>query len=122
MLRLSRAQLREVDRISIEEYGLPGIVLMENAARSAGEILSSRKFGDGERKALIVCGGGNNGGDGFAVAGLLHNEGWGVSIIALKPMDEHKGDARIMADVALKMRIPTSRDVELICQATEGIV
>src|SRR4051812_628214 len=106
MLRLSRTQLREIDRISIEEYGLPGIVLMENAARSAVQVISLRKFGDAKREAVIVCGGGNNGGDGFAVARLLHNDGWNVSIVALKPLEALQGDAAIMAGVAAKMGIP----------------
>ena len=47
MIRLSRAQSREIDRLCIEEYGLPGIVLMENAARSAAEEINFRLRGDG---------------------------------------------------------------------------
>ena len=66
-LRLTRAQVREIDRRSIEEYHIPGIVLMENAARAvadAADAMIARR----ENAVTIFCGGGNNGGDGFAVA------------------------------------------------------
>jgi hydroxyethylthiazole kinase-like uncharacterized protein yjeF len=105
MLRLSRAQLREVDRIAIEEYGLPGIVLMENAARSAAYDIDFRFRMDGVEgtTAIIVCGGGNNAGDGYAVARLLVNDGWHATIVPLVPIENLHGDAAIMAHAARRM-------------------
>jgi len=69
--------VRSVDRAAIEEYGIPGIVLMENAsgalAREALSMLAERGRTGGV--VLIVCGSGNNGGDGWALARHLHNAG-----------------------------------------------
>src|SRR4051794_36698260 len=76
MLRLTRAQVREVDRRSIEEYHIPGIVLMENAARAAAAV--AMEMSGAPASAVIVCGGGNNGGDGYAIARHLHNADWSV--------------------------------------------
>lgn len=78
---LTRDQVRLVDRLAIQRFGMSGLVLMENAGRNAAEIIR-RSFGDiGE--AVILCGSGNNGGDGFVIARHLHNSGWSVrSILA----------------------------------------
>lgn len=62
---LSREEAREVDRLAIEEYGISGVVLMENAARNCVDLLETIGIGLG---VVIVCGKGNNGGDGFAMA------------------------------------------------------
>ena len=64
MIRLTRAQVREIDRRAIEEFHIPGIVLMENAARSVVDVARGMLRREGLRSALILCGGGNNGGDG----------------------------------------------------------
>lgn len=104
MLRLTRAQVREIDRISIEEYHIPGIVLMENAARSAAEV--AMKMANTNKSAVIVCGGGNNGGDGLAIARHLHNHGWAVSVhLAIDP-SKYKGDARINWEITKAMKLP----------------
>lgn len=124
MIRLSREQVRRVDQICIEEYGLPGIVLMENAARSAAGAIDSRfdDWADCRREATIVCGGGNNGGDGYAIARHLHDFGWKLSIVALKPVDDLAGDAAIMARVTQRMNIPIRRDLAPIGRSHGGIV
>src|SRR5690348_3577057 len=80
MLHLTRAQVREIDRRSIEEYHIPGIVLMENAARAAAEVACDMLDGECVGEVLILCGGGNNGGDGLAVARHMHNRGADVSL------------------------------------------
>jgi NAD(P)H-hydrate epimerase len=75
VVRLTRAQVREIDRRATEEYHIPGIVLMENAARGvadvAVEMIGRRRT---SQNVLIVAGGGNNGGDGFAVARHLDHD------------------------------------------------
>src|SRR6476469_3597171 len=78
--RLTRAQVREIDRLSIERYHIPGVVLMENAARAVTDTAANMLRAINEPGVLIVCGGGNNGGDGFAVARHLHNRGADVKI------------------------------------------
>src|SRR6202161_4855163 len=72
---LTAAQMREADRLTTERYGIPGIELMENAGTAIAEFLRE-KFADiAGRKILVLCGKGNNGGDGLVVARLLKNSG-----------------------------------------------
>ncbi|MDQ3440933.1 MAG: NAD(P)H-hydrate epimerase, partial [Planctomycetota bacterium] len=95
MIRLTRAQMREIDRRAIEEYHIPGIVLMENAARSVVDVARGMLRREGLRSALILCGGGNNGGDGLAIARQLHNRGTPVFIGLATDPANYKGDALI---------------------------
>jgi hydroxyethylthiazole kinase-like uncharacterized protein yjeF len=84
---LDRAASRSIDRVALEKYGLPGIVLMENAAsgllRAARHALTSRGVAISGSRVLVVCGGGNNGGDGYALARRLHNDGAAVTLAPL---------------------------------------
>lgn len=108
MLRLTRKQVREVDRIAIEEYGVPGIVLMENAARGAVDVIAHARNQSvvNSNHALILCGGGNNGGDGLAIARLLHNANWDVRIVMTSPPEKLHGDALINYRIVQAMRLP----------------
>jgi NAD(P)H-hydrate epimerase len=92
MIRLTRAQVREVDRRAIGEYHIPGVVLMENAARGATEVALEMLAGS-TGPALILCGGGNNGGDGLAVARHLHNRGRLVRVMTCANPERYEGDA-----------------------------
>jgi NAD(P)H-hydrate epimerase len=89
---LTRKQIREVDRRAIEEFGVPGVVLMENAGRGTAELL--RSLGIGGRVA-ICCGKGNNGGDGFVIARYLDNWGVSVRVLLFARPDDLRGDAAI---------------------------
>jgi NAD(P)H-hydrate epimerase len=108
MLRLSRSQVREVDHRAIEDYHIPGIVLMENAAigatHAACDMLDRECIG----QVLILCGGGNNGGDGLAVARHLHNRGADVSLALTIDPAHYKGDALINWRIVSAMRLPWS--------------
>jgi len=73
MRLVDRTEAREIDRVAIEEIGVPSLVLMENAASAAAELIE-RRF-PGARRVTIVCGGGNNGGDGLALARQLTARG-----------------------------------------------
>jgi NAD(P)H-hydrate epimerase len=89
-----------VDRRAIEELKIPGIVLMENAAINAAAtirdlVVRQLKRPPRQTKVAIVCGGGNNGGDGYAIARHLHNRGIAVTIAAGKDPAELRGDAAI---------------------------
>ncbi len=83
----SRDAIREVDRIAVEEYAIPGIVLMENACRAlfdeAIHLLESLSQHSNSATVFILCGKGNNGGDGLAVARHLSNFGIAVHIVLL---------------------------------------
>lgn len=106
MLRLTRQQVREIDRRSIEEFHIPGIILMENAARAAADAACDMLDGDCVGEVLILCGGGNNGGDGLAVARHLHNRGADVSLALTVDPGKYKGEALINWQIASAMQIP----------------
>src|SRR5438874_2615668 len=105
MIRLTRAQVREIDRLASERYLIPGIVLMENAARSATDAACDMLDGECLGPVLILCGGGNNGGDGLAVARHLHNRGADVSIALTTRPEDYKGDALINFNIAREMQL-----------------
>ncbi|MFY8220904.1 MAG: NAD(P)H-hydrate epimerase [Pirellulales bacterium] len=97
MHTLTRAEVRELDRLAIEEYGLPGIVLMENAGANAARLLHSLGI-DGP--VAIACGRGNNGGDGFVIARHLELLGHDVRLLLAAPLAAYAGDAAVNAEVA----------------------
>jgi len=104
----SRDAIRSVDREAVERYGLPGLALMENAAagllRVALGMLPDRAGG-----ALLLCGPGNNGGDGFALARRLHNAGVPTTTLLFRPPEAYDGDAatnlRVLEAMDLDRRI-----------------
>ena len=77
---LTREEMRELDRKAIEEYKIPGIILMENAGRNVAEEVLKMLDDPHQAKVAILCGKGNNGGDGFVVARHLHNHSIHVGI------------------------------------------
>ncbi|HLB25581.1 MAG TPA: NAD(P)H-hydrate dehydratase [Nitrospirota bacterium] len=95
------AEMRELDRAAVEDYGIPGIVLMENAGRGAVSEVVHAWGPVAGRKFVIFCGKGNNGGDGLVIARHLHNKGAKVAV-RLFP-DEMKGDAGTNLAIARKM-------------------
>lgn len=86
------AQVRELDRIAIEERGIPGYTLMSRAGQAAFDLLRQRW--PNARRVAIVCGGGNNGGDGYVVARLARSAGLTVTVLALADPQQLQGDAR----------------------------
>ncbi len=76
---LTRAQLRRVDELAVQRYRMPSVVLMENAGRHAADTID-RVYGPAGR-ACILCGPGNNGGDGCVIARHLHNAGWIIRVV-----------------------------------------
>lgn len=114
-LIFDREACRAVDRAAVEEYGIPGIVLMENAARGAAEVVLRilDQVVPGSRDAariLIVCGRGNNGGDGFAIARHLHNAHVEPTIVPL-------GEPRPDSDAALNLAICRNMNLKIIDQS-----
>ena len=89
-LVLTRAQVREVDRRAIDDYGLPGLVLMENAGRNAAMMLQELGI---HGPVVICCGKGNNAGDGFVIARHLENNGVDVRVLLATPSSSFTGDA-----------------------------
>jgi len=114
---LSREQVRRIDKLATEEYGIPGVVLMENAGRSVAEELlkfaaltgvireSGGRMQTEALNAAIFCGGGNNGGDGYVTARHLHNAGAKVTLYLANDPAKLSGDAAIHSNIADKMSI-----------------
>ena len=92
---LSNAQMAEADRITIEA-GVPGFTLMQNAGQAVADLIVERVQ---PCKTLVLCGPGNNGGDGFVIAALLKAQGWDVSVACSVPVDKLKGDAKTAAEL-----------------------
>src|SRR5512139_2943994 len=96
-------EMREIDRITIEEYGVPSLVLMERA----GLAVASRISGVfRHRKVVVLCGPGNNGGDGLVVARCLLNRGYHVRVLMVEGDDSLSPDCRVQLEIARKMGIP----------------
>ncbi len=89
---MSRDEVRDVDRRAIEEFGLPGIVLMENAGRGCVDLLMQL----GVTGRVVICAGkGNNAGDGFVIARHLEITGLTVEVLLFCDPSELKGDALV---------------------------
>ncbi len=88
------AEMREIDRITTEKYGVPSLTLMENAGSGVAQFVLEH-YPHAERVA-VVCGKGNNGGDGFVVARKLHHAGRVVEVLLLAEPAELRGDAAAM--------------------------
>ena len=106
MRSLTRAEVRDVDRRAIEDYGLPGVVLMENAGRNAASVLLSQGI---TGPVVICCGKGNNGGDGFVIARHLDNAGITVKVLLTHDPSLHTDDAAVFLNVIQRARLPLRR-------------
>jgi NAD(P)H-hydrate epimerase len=93
---LTAEEMREVDRLTTERYGIPSILLMENAAHAAARAITERLGGSVRGKSfLILCGKGNNGGDGAALARILWQQNADVFVVILGKIQAARGNARI---------------------------
>jgi hydroxyethylthiazole kinase-like uncharacterized protein yjeF len=93
MILVTAAQIQEMDREAIETHGIPGLELMENAGRSATDVLLDQ-FADRIKTGVaIICGKGNNGGDGFVIARYLADRHIDVTVYLLAKAANVKGDA-----------------------------
>jgi len=111
---LTAAQMREVDRLTTERYGVPSLELMENAGSRVVEFLQ-QKFPDlNRRRIFVLCGKGNNGGDGFVVARRLKELGAEPQVLLFGPPENVRGDAA----VNLKRWKEASQRLQVIADAS----
>ncbi|OYD16700.1 hypothetical protein CH330_02010 [candidate division WOR-3 bacterium JGI_Cruoil_03_51_56] len=101
-------QMKSLDRLAIDELGIPGIMLMENAGRSVVDSLESAKGTLSNRVIAVICGKGNNGGDGFVVARHLGNRGAHPFCFLLAKIKDLKSDALTNAKILLNAGIGIS--------------
>jgi hydroxyethylthiazole kinase-like uncharacterized protein yjeF len=109
---LTCQQIRELDVLAIEHVGIPGLVLMENAGRGSAEFIHATLVDPAASHVLILCGPGNNGGDGFVVARHLHNAGVHVQVALAAPPDKSTGDARVNLAILERMEVAIVRAYE----------
>ena len=112
-LLLSTAQMRAVDSAAIHQLGLPGLVLMENAGRGVAELIARARPCVTGLDVRVVCGAGQNGGDGFVVARHLLARGAQVQVIMAAPRERIAGDAALYARVFEAMPGALVRDASL---------
>jgi len=92
---LTAAQMREADRLTTERYGISSLQLMENAGAAIAEFLREKVAGLARRKIVVLCGKGNNGGDGLVVARMLKESGCTPEVFLLSNPGAVEGDAAV---------------------------
>src|SRR5438132_8867442 len=104
------AEMRELDRRATDEFGVPSLLLMENAgaavARSAQHMLAFPEPAIQDPRIVVVAGRGNNGGDGLVAARHLHAAGWDVHITLAGPEERVQGEARANLEMVQRAGVP----------------
>jgi hydroxyethylthiazole kinase-like uncharacterized protein yjeF len=103
---LTPEQLREVDRLSTEKYGIPSLILMENAGMRVAEVLEDQFENLDQLTIAVFCGKGNNGGDGFVVARQLIQKGCFPFVFLFAAEEEVKGDAKTNLSILKALGCP----------------
>ena len=123
-----RAEMQEIDRRTIQERGIPGLLLMERAAICVLEEINRRlRPGDGRRlNCLVVVEGGNNGGDGLALARLLSQQGDQVEVCFINGLSKHSDSFTYQLDIVKKLGIEVSdqihhREYDVIVDGIFGV-
>ncbi len=102
MKALTAAEMREVDRLTTERYGIPSLQLMESAGKHVADAVRARLAMFRQRRVAVLCGKGNNGGDGFVTARLLKEARIETSVFLFGARDAVRGDAAANMDLWLK--------------------
>jgi len=106
MVVVTASEMARLDGETIEGVGIPGIVLMENAARGAAAFYEQVVPDLLRKRIVVVAGSGNNGGDGFVLARLFHTRGAHVRVACLCPPDRLRGDALVNYGIMEKLGVP----------------
>src|SRR5262245_41407081 len=104
MRLVTAAQMRELDRRATEEFGIPSLLLMENAGGAVAD--HALAMLDGPARVAAYCGRGNNGGDGFVAARHLANAGCEVHVFLSAGGKEPQGDAAANLEIVRRMDLP----------------
>ena len=99
-------EMRRIDAATIEKYSIPGVVLMENAGRHVARAVREMLDDQPDARVVVICGKGNNGGDGFVVARHLINQGVNIQVILLANGTDLGGDAAMNFRIAHNMGVP----------------
>ena len=109
------SEMRALDRSAIEKFGIVEELLMENAGHAAYFVLL-KEFGIKDQKFVVVCGLGNNGGDGLVVARKIHSNGGAVKVFTLGDPSKFKGAAKVNFEIVSRLPIEIQRleSIELL--------
>ncbi len=102
-------EMQALDRFTIEEVGVPAEVLMENAGRGVAEIILERFPEESRRGVLVLCGPGNNGGDGLVVARHLYQRGLPVKVVLLAPEEKYRGESATNLRIVKYVGLPLEK-------------
>jgi NAD(P)H-hydrate epimerase len=120
---LTLDQIRLVDRVAIEQFGISGLVLMENAGRGAADFIAQYTSHTSEKSTyVILCGTGNNGGDGLVIARHLHALGRPVTVFLSGKHDKLSHDCAVNLSILQKTSIPIHWCDESLNLESGGIV
>ncbi|MDX2495496.1 MAG: NAD(P)H-hydrate epimerase, partial [Desulfuromusa sp.] len=104
----SASEVMSLDRHAIDQLGIPGVVLMENAGRACSNLFADKYNDYFPGSVLVLAGRGNNGGDGYVMARILSERGWRVTTLVLGSEDAIAGDAKVMLNIIRKLGLPIS--------------
>ncbi len=114
---LSREQLRRVDQDAVSQYGMSSLILMENAGRGAAELIHQHYGAADHSRAIIICGPGNNGGDGCVIARHLHNRNWQTTVFVSGELDRLAPDTHANLSILEKMAMDiTMANADQVCE------
>lgn len=102
-------QMKRLDQLAIEKYGIPSLILMENAGQGIAELAMRMVRNKRARRILVVAGKGNNGGDGLVAARHLANWGYHVKVALLAHPSELKNDPKVNYEILKHMGVPVER-------------
>ena len=105
-------EMRAIDRATTEKYGVPSLTLMENAAHGALDTMSEWLTNPGESEIVIICGTGNNGGDGMALARLLIEQSHNITVFLAGDKSKLSADAKSQYEILSNSTQGDDADVE----------
>ena len=109
MKLVTAKEMQNIDSLAIKEYAIPGIVLMENASKAVADVAVELLQENGGNSVVVVCGKGNNGGDGFGAARWLANYGYAVTVWY---MGADCGE--VQGDAAMELTMLQNANVDVI--------
>jgi len=116
---VTAAEMREIDRLTMEKYAIPGLVLMERAGLSVAQKV--RELFE-KKKVIVLAGGGNNGGDGIASARHLHNWGWNVMVLLMLREDKLSPECLMQYRIAKQTGVAVEFRKEVSARDLHGAI